>query len=31
MVKYFAICAPWALPAFDDVVMDSSIPASDFG
>jgi hypothetical protein len=22
MVKYFAICAPWALATFDDVVMD---------
>jgi hypothetical protein len=24
MVKYFAICAPWALSGVDDVVMDSN-------
>jgi hypothetical protein len=31
MVKYFAICAPYALAGFDDVVMDNSVAASDFG
>src|SRR5580658_4070035 len=30
-VKYFAICAPWALAAFAGVVMDGSVPASDCG
>jgi hypothetical protein len=31
MVKYFAICAPYACAGFDDVVIDSSAAASDFG
>jgi hypothetical protein len=31
MVKYFAICAPYAFAGFDDVVIDSSATASDFG
>src|SRR5271156_4634387 len=30
-LKYFAICAPWALASFDGVVMDGSVPASDCG
>jgi len=25
-VKYFAICAPWALAACDGVVMDGPVP-----
>src|SRR3984957_4102690 len=30
-VKYFAICAPWALAACDGVVMDSSVTPRDRG
>jgi hypothetical protein len=30
-VKYFAICAPWALAALDGAVMDGPVPANDFG
>jgi hypothetical protein len=31
MVKYFAICAPWALSKFGEAVMDGSVPESDCG
>jgi hypothetical protein len=30
-LKYFAICAPWALAALDPVVMDGSVPTRDCG
>src|SRR5208282_6040715 len=30
-VKYFAICAPWALAACDGVVMDGSVPPRGCG
>src|ERR1700733_3693751 len=30
-VKYFAICAPWALAACDGVVMDGAVPVRDSG
>src|ERR1700690_4368187 len=30
-LKYSAICAPWALAAFDGAVMDGSVPARDWG
>src|SRR5271154_3165495 len=30
-LKNFAICAPWALSAFDEVGMDGSVPACEWG